>query len=394
MGCLCLNVVKGMDFNNYIMIYFDNSATTLVKPPEVAEAVAFAIKNFGNAGRSYCGASLLAGREVYKTRAEIAKLVSLDEPLNVAFTSSFTEGLNLVVGGLVSQGDTVVTTVTEHNSVLRPLYRSGCELSFVDCDGSGALREDSILERLKPPAKYFFCSHGSNLTGNIVDARRLYGLCKENGVTLVLDVSQTLGTIPVDVGMADVLVFSGHKGLFGPQGTGGVIVNGRQDFKPVKTGGSGADSFSKLHPKDMPDVFEAGTPNGHGIYGLQKGVRFVNETGVGRIFEKVERLAGLFYDGLKNEPGVRFYGDFSAETRLPVFALSIEGLDSGELSLMLWERHGIATRPGAHCAPLLHERLGTAGAGAARFSFSYFNTEEEIEAGVKAVREIRALWNA
>jgi len=376
------------------MIYFDNSATTLVKPPEVAEAVVFAINNFGAAGRSFYGAALLADREIYRTRAEIAKLVGLGEPLSVAFTSSFTEGLNLVAGGLVSRTDTVVATVAEHNSVLRPLYLSGCELRLIDCNESGVLSEASIKEHIKPPAKYLFCSHGSNLTGNITGARELYALCKELGITMVLDVSQTLGTVPVSVEMADILVFSGHKGLFGPQGTGGVIVSGRQDFRPVKTGGSGDHSFERIRQTGMPDVFEAGTPNGHGIYGLQKGVRFVTGTGVERIYEKVSRLAKQFYCGLKDVRGVRFYGDFSTETRLPVLALNIEGLDSGELSLRLWEGYGIATRPGIHCVPLLHERLGTAKTGMVRFSFSYFNTEDEIEAGVRAVREIaEEKWN-
>ena len=370
------------------MIYFDNSATTLMKPPEVAEAVAYAIGNFGNPGRSFYGAALLADREIYRTRAEIARLVGLDEPLNVAFTSSFTEGLNLVSGGLVSKGDSVVTTVTEHNSVLRPLYLSGCELRFIDCDERGALSDASIGEHLRAPAKYLFCSHGSNLTGNIADARKLRSLCKENGITMVLDVSQTLGMVPVDVGMADILVFSGHKWLFGPQGTGGVIVNGKFDFKPVKAGGSGTQSFSRGQSKEMPDVFEAGSPNGHGIYGLQKGVGFINETGVERINAKATRLAKLFYDSLKDARGVRFYGDFSTENRLPVIAMNVEGISSGELSLQLWEGYGIATRPGIHCSPLLHERMGTADTGMVRFSFSYFNEEEEVATGVEAVKEI------
>jgi len=370
------------------MIYFDNSATTLVKPPEVAEAVAYAINNFGNPGRSSYGAALLADREIFKTRAEIAKLVGLGESLNVAFTSSFTEGLNLVSGGLVAKGDTVVTTVTEHNSVLRPLYLSGCDLRFIDCDGRGALSGASAAEHLRAPAKLLFCSHGSNLTGNIADARKLYGLCKENGIAMVLDVSQTLGVVPVDIGMADILVFSGHKWLYGPQGTGGVIVNGKFDFRPVKAGGSGTQSFSRSQSKEMPDVFEAGSPNGHGIYGLQKGVRFVNGIGVERINAKVTRLAKLFCDGLRDVRGLRFYGDFSSENRLPVIAMNVEGLASGELSHQLWEGHGIATRPGIHCSPLLHERMGTADTGMVRFSFSYFNEEEEVATGVEAVKEI------
>jgi len=396
-----------------VMIYFDNSATTLMKPPEVAEAVKYAINNFGNTGRSFYDAALTADRELYRTRAEIAKLVGLDEPLNVAFTSSFTESQNLVAGGLIEKNDAVVTTVTEHNSVLRPLYLSGCNLRFIDCDDDGVLRDDSIREAIKPPVKYLFCTHGSNLTGNITDARTLYGLCKENGVTMVLDVSQTLGTVPVDIDMADVFCFSGHKGLFGPQGTGGVIVNGRFDFRLVKTGGSGSHSFDRFQPLDMPDVFESGTPNGHGIYGLQKGVIFVNETGVDRIHARTDELWKAFYNGVKDSPGVRVYGGFSTAgalsgrapfagapsagkpsidepfpDRLPVISINITGLSSTDFAQRLWDDYGIATRPGIHCAPLLHKRLGTAGAGMVRFSFSYFNTDDEIAAGVRAVNEI------
>ena len=375
------------------MIYFDNSATTLMKPPEVAEAVKFAINNFGSTGRSFYDAALLADRELYKTRMEIAGLVGLDEPLNVAFTSSFTESLNLVAGGLLEKGDTVVTTVTEHNSVLRPLYLSGCDLRFIDCDDNGALRPDSIEKHIKPPAKYLFCTHGSNLTGNLTDVKLLHDMCKENYVTMILDVSQTLGTFAVDIGMADILCFSGHKGLFGPQGTGGVIVNGQFGFRLVKAGGTGSRSFDMFQPIDMPDVFESGTSNIHGIYGLQKGVIFVRETGVNRIHARTDELWKAFYKGIKDIPGVRVYGDYPTPgrfpvDRLPVMGINIVGMQSTDFAQRLWEDYQIATRPGIHCAPLLHKRLGTADSGMVRFSFSYFNTQEEIAAGVRAVGEI------
>jgi len=371
------------------MIYFDNSATTLTKPPEVAEAVAYAVNNFGPPGRAFYDAALLAQREIFKTRAQIAKLVGLDDPLGVAFTSSFTESLNLVAGGLVKKGDRVITTAAEHNSVLRPLYLSGCDLSFIDCDDNGNLRLDTL--EITPDAKYLFCTHGSNLTGNITDARALYSICKANNITMVLDVSQTLGVEPVDMDMADIFCFSGHKALFGPQGTGGVIVNGKFDFGIVKTGGSGINSFDTMHSADMPDIFEAGTANSHGIYGLQKGVAFINETGVERINAKVTRLCRIFYDGIRDVPRVTIYGDFTTERRLPIVALNIDGLDANGLSLYLWETHRIATRAGTHCAPLMHKRLGTADHGAVRFSFSYFNSDDEIEKGIEAIKNAAAL---
>jgi len=370
------------------MIYFDNSATTLIKPPEVAKAVACAINNFGNAGRSFYDAVLLANREIFTARAEVAKLIGLDEPLNVAFTSSSTESLNLVIGGLVKKEDSVITTVTEHNSVLRPLYLTGCDLSFIDCGDNGSLLLDTAQNLIKPSTRFLICTHGSNVTGNITDVQKLYSICKANGITMILDISQTFGAVPVDIRIADIFCFTGHKGLFGPQGTGGIIANGKFNFEVVKTGGAGVNSFDRLQSNEMPDIFEAGTLNSHGIYGLQKGVQFINETGIDAIHAKETHLLKLFYDGIKDFEQVKIYGDFSVENRLPVISINIEGIASSDLAARLWDDYGVATRAGSHCAPLLHKRFGTIESGLVRFSFSYFNTEEEIEKGVSAVKDI------
>jgi cysteine desulfurase family protein len=367
------------------MIYFDNSATTLIKPPEVAEAVSFAINHFGNAGRSFYDPVLLANREIFNTRAEIARLIGHDDPLSVAFTSSATESLNLVVLGLVKEEDSVITTVIEHNSVLRPLYLTKCDLSFINCDDDGNLLIDSIPQLLKPMTKYLVCTHGSNVTGNITDVRRLHDICKANDVIMILDVSQTLGAITVSADMADIFCFTGHKSLFGPQGTGGIIVNGKYDFGIVKTGGAGVNSFDRFQSKCLPDIFETGTLNSHSIYGLQKGVRFINGTGVNEIHAKESELLQMFYDGVKSLDRVKIYGDFSSPARLPVISLNIDGLTSSELSERLWTDYGIATRAGSHCAPLLHKRFNTADRGMVRFSFSCFNTEDEITRGIFAI---------
>lgn len=202
---------------------------------------------------------------------------------------------------------------------------------------------------------------------------------------MVLDISQTFGLVPVTADMADVFCFTGHKGLFGPQGTGGVIVTDELRFKIVKTGGAGVNSFDTFQQSDMPDVFEVGTQNSHGIYGLQKGVQFVRKTGVKAIHEKEMFLAGLFYSGIKNLDGIRIYGDFSAGDRLPIVALTLEGLTASELSEQLWIKYRIATRAGSHCAPLLHKRFGTVETGIVRFSFSYFNTADEINMAIDAL---------
>ena len=371
-----------------IMIYFDNSATTIRKPPQVAEAVAYAVNRFGNAGRSFYDPALLANREIFQTRAEIAKLTGLDDPLRVAFTSSATESLNLVIGGLVRKEDSAITTVTEHNSVLRPLYLKGCDLSFIDCDDNGNLPVDSFEKLLRPSVKFLICTHGSNVTGNITDVEKFYEVCKSNQITMILDISQTLGVVPVKINMADVFCFSGHKGLFGPQGTGGAIARGRFDFDIVKTGGAGTGSFERFQSRDMPDIFEAGTLNSHGIYGLQKSVRFINETGIDVIHAKNTRLMSMFYDGIKNLDRIKIYGDFSSKDRLPIVSINVAGLSSSELAERLWEDYCIAVRAGNHCAPLLHKRFGLVDTGMVRFSFSYFNTEDEIQKGVSAVKDV------
>lgn len=373
------------------MIYFDNSATTITKPPEVAEAVAYAIANFGNAGRSFYDSGALAAREIYNTRAEIARLIGLDDPLNVAFTASATESLNLVIGGLLGKADHVITTVTEHNSVLRPLYLCGCDISFIDCDDAGQLLIGSLEDLVRPSTKALICTHGSNVTGNVTNAQKLYDFCKTHEILLILDISQTFGSYPVDIKTADIFCFTGHKALFGPQGTGGVVVSDSQicgDLKIVKTGGTGVHSFETEHSKTMPDIFEVGTLNSHGIYGLQKGVVFVNGTGIENVHAKEMRLMQVFYDGIKDLRGVEVFGDFRSLERIPVVSLNIQGLTSAELAERLWTNYGIATRAGSHCAPLLHKRFGTVDTGMVRFSFSYFNTEDEIAEGIAALSEV------
>jgi len=370
------------------MIYFDNGATTMTKPPEVAEAVSYAIRHFGNSGRSFHEPAVLANREIFKTRVEVAKLIGLDDPLHVAFTSSATESLNLVIGGLIKENDSVITTVAEHNSVLRPLYLTGCDISLIDCDENGKLLVDTFEKLLKPTTRFLVCTHGSNVTGNITEIQRLYNICKANRITMILDVSQTFGTVPINIDMADVFCFTGHKGLFGPQGTGGVIVNEKLDFDIVKAGGAGVNSFKTFQSKDMPDIFEVGTMNGHSIYGLQKGVHFINEIGVEKLHEKEMQLLSMFYDGIRDLERLKIYGDFSTNSRLPVISLNISGMTSSELAELLWTDYGIATRAGSHCAPLLHKRLDTADLGMVRFSFSCFNTKEEIQKGVCAIRNI------
>ncbi len=370
------------------MIYFDNGSTTLPKPPEVTEAVAFALNHFGNAGRSFHEPALNASRAVARARAAVARLVGLSNPLNVAFVSSATEGLNLVIGGLIDSNCHVITTVTEHNSVLRPLYLTGCKLSVLDSDENGVINPAVFADAITEDTRFFVCSHGSNLTGNILDVYSFRDICRANGIMMILDASQTMGHTRVNADMADVILFTGHKGLFGPQGTGGIITEKPLDIQIKKTGGAGSDSFSRFQAAVMPDMFEAGTLNAHGIYGLLKGIEFVEKIGIDAIFAHDLGLAHEFVEGVKSIDGFRLYGDFHNKHRLPVVSIAHAYIDASELGEWLWNDYEIATRSGAHCAPLLHKRFRTDKTGLVRFSFSYYNNIEEIRFAINALREI------
>ncbi len=370
------------------MIYFDNSATSLIRPPEVAQALAYGLEHFGNAGRSFYDAVMEANRALFTTRLELARLVGLEDPLKVAFTSSATESLNLVIQSLIQPEEGVITSLVEHNAVLRPLYLRGCPLTFIEADDQGRLILDSLGSLLTTKTKYLVCTHGSNVTGNVNDIRRLRAFCREKGLLLILDVAQTLGSYPVRGDDADILCFTGHKGLLGPQGTGGIIVQGDIPFPLVKTGGAGFGSFNRFQGLSMPDVFEAGTLNSQGLYAMQAGVRFIREQGIQQIHEKEIRLTRRFLEGIRGLEGLTLYGDFSTDQRLPVVSLNLQGWDSADLSAKLWEDYDLATRPGAHCAPLLHRHFKTEDQGMVRFSFSFFNTEEEIDQGIRALSEV------
>ncbi len=367
------------------MIYFDNAATSLHKPPGVAEAVGRALNGLGNPGRSFHEPAMAALRAVFEARSELAALTGLDDPLRVAFTSGATESLNLVLSGLVSPGDGVITTVLEHNSVLRPLYNAGCLLSFVGCDDGGNLLLEDMEKHLDKNTRFFVCHHGSNLLGNISDTDTIRRFCRGNGLIFILDAAQTLGCAHVSADMADALCFTGHKALFGPQGTGGVIARRELTFRAVKSGGSGYDSFSETHPRQMPGVLEAGTQNAHGLAGLREGAAFVNRFGTDAIFAREAELTRRFLEGAQAIPRVRVYGPPAGEPRLPIVSLNVDGLSSDEVSLALWEKHSIATRPGSHCAPMAHRRFGTEGRGMTRFSFSLFNTADEIDTALEAL---------
>ncbi|WP_295757966.1 aminotransferase class V-fold PLP-dependent enzyme [uncultured Oscillibacter sp.] len=373
------------------MIYLDNAATTRTKPPAVAQAVLEALSSYGNCGRGGHQGALSAARAIYETREKIAALLGCPRADHVCFTQNSTQALNIAVCGLLGPGDHVISTDLEHNSVLRPLYRlrdAGAAVDFVPAGSRGRLDCGGFERFLRPETKAIVCTHASNLTGDAVDIARVGRFAREHGLLFILDASQTAGVLPIDLAAMgiDVVCFTGHKSLMGPQGTGGLCLREGLEIRPFTVGGTGVQSYSEAQPGEYPTRLEAGTLNGHGLAGLSAALDFLAETGIARIHAHEDALARRFYKAVRDLPGVTVYGDFSAPVRAPVVTLNIGDFDSAEVSDELAERFGIATRPGAHCAPRLHRALGTEEQGAVRFSWSYFNTEEETAAAAEAVR--------
>lgn len=378
------------------MIYLDNAATTMHKPPQVIEAVVKAMRTAGNASRGAHEEALLTSRVVYDTRVKLAELFHCARPDHVIFTCNATEALNIALNGIFHKGDHVITTELEHNSVLRPLYRleeaGEIELSFVQADKMGLIRPDGFEALIRGNTKAIVSTHASNLTGNPVDLRAVGKIAHDHGLLLVADASQTAGALPIDMEdmQIDILCTTGHKGLMGPQGTGCLCLRGGVEIRPFKVGGSGVQSYNRRQPEEMPVRLEAGTLNGHGIFGLSAALDFIRETGLGKIHAHEIRLMRRFLAGLAEIRGVKTYGDFSTDERAAIVALNIGTYDSALVSDELSAEYGIATRPGAHCAPRMHEALGTTEQGAVRFSFSWYNTEAEVDAALAALRELAA----
>ena len=375
------------------MIYLDNAATTLRKPECVVEAVTRALCSMGNPGRSAHDGALSASRTVFEARLALAELFGAESPDRIAFTANATEALNIAIKGILNPGDHVITTALEHNSVLRPLYEmedKGVELTILPADRQGRLKEADFEAAIRANTRAIVCTHGSNLTGNLVDIGQVGQIARRHGLLLVADASQTAGVFPIDVQkmQIDILCFTGHKSLLGPQGTGGLYVREGVEVRPLLSGGSGVQTYLRRHPPQMPTALEAGTLNAHGIAGLLAAVRYLQAAGLDAIRERELDLMERFYRQVSAIPGVTVYGDFSRRMRCPIVALNVRDYDSSEVSDALSSQYGIATRPGAHCAPRMHQALGTVEQGAVRFSFSHYNTEEEIETAVSALREL------
>ena len=375
------------------MIYFDNAATTLHKPHEVIEAVVHAMTTSGNASRGTHTGSLAASRTVYETRKKIADFFHCSRADHVIFTSNSTEALNIAICGTLGKGDHIISTDLEHNSVLRPLYHleeQGASLTFLSANKKGCIDYDDFERSIKPNTKAIVCTHASNLTGNVLDIERIGRIAKAHNLLFIVDASQSAGCIEINMETMniDILCFTGHKGLLGPQGTGGLCIHESVEIRPFKRGGSGIHSYEKGQPQAYPSRLEAGTLNSHGIAGLCAAINYINTITIPVIAKKEQELLWHFYKGICNIPEIHIYGDFDTKERAAILSLNIEGYDSGTVSDVLSQEYDIATRPGAHCAPRMHQALGTTETGAVRFSFSSFNTMEEVETAIRALKEL------
>lgn len=377
------------------MIYLDNAATTMRKPQTVIDAVTQAMCSLGNAGRGATSGALDAARTIHGCRAKLARLLGCPRADHVCFKPNSTAALNTVINGVVRPGDRVVTTVLEHNSVLRPLNRlaveRGVTVEHAGCDANGALDYDELERLVTPGTRAVVVTHASNVTGNAVDVSRVAAIAHAAGAPVIVDASQSAGTAHIDMQAMglDVVCFTGHKGLMGPQGTGGLAVAEGIDVSPWAMGGTGVHSFDPLQPLEWPTRLEAGTLNGHGIAGLSAGLDFIEaQGGVEAIAAHERALADRFLAGVRKIPGIKLYGAFDQPARSAIVSLNVGDIDSAEISDALMQGWGIATRSGAHCAPLMHCALGTERQGVVRFSFGYFNTTEEVDTAIDALCDL------
>ncbi len=378
------------------VIYFDNAATSWPKPPEVIAAmVAFAESVGANPGRSGHRMSIEASRIVYEAREAVAFLIGCTDPLRIVFTKNATEALNIALFGTIRAGDRVIVSGMEHNSVMRPLRfleRQGVTVSCAASSADGVVDSDDIRNMARSGARAIVINHVSNVTGVIQPLEEIGAVAQEYGALFLVDAAQSCGCIPIDVKKLgiDILCFTGHKSLLGPQGTGGLYVREgvEKEIVPLLRGGSGSRSDSEEQPDFLPDMLEAGTPNTIGIAGLAAGVRYVLDCSVESIRRREMILAKRFLGGAETIQGVTQYGSADPRKRTAVFSFTVDGMSPSETAFLLDERFQIMCRPGLQCAPAAHRTLGTFPQGTVRFSFGPFTREDEIDKALKALEAL------
>jgi cysteine desulfurase / selenocysteine lyase len=377
------------------VIYVDNAATTWPKPPSVYEAMdTFARTSAGNPGRGGHRLAVEAERRVQGARTALAKLLHAESADRLILTFNATDALNIAIKGLVRPGDHVITSQAEHNSVNRPLnglVRSGmitCSVARTAADGT--VPPEEIERLIGPNTRLVAITHASNVLG-VINPIHDYGrIARTRGVTLLIDASQTAGVVPIDVRamQLDLVAFPGHKACFGPMGTGALYVREGVELATFREGGTGFASEHEHHPDHYPFHLEAGTPNAHGLAGLEAGLAFIEQEGIGKILAHERSLAMRFADALRDDKRITLHSGNSPDRQLGPISLTIEGVEPVDAGSILDQRFSIACRPGLHCAPTTHKLLGTFPTGTLRFSFGYFNTAEDVDACVAAVRSI------
>jgi cysteine desulfurase/selenocysteine lyase len=378
------------------LIYLDNGATSFPKPPEVYEFMDRFYRNFGvNPGRSGYDLCLEAGSVVEETRKMLTRFFNGKDPDRLCFAYNSTDALNLIIFGLLRRGDHAVSTTIEHNSVLRPLYHlwkyEGVEVEYVHFDSRGFVDPDDFPKRLKPNTRLVVVNHASNVIGTVQPIKEIGRCCRDKGIPLAVDTSQSAGKIPIDIEEMniDIVAFTGHKSLLGPTGIGGLYVREDVEIRHTRAGGTGVRSAQRTHLDEYPYRLEYGTPNTVGIAGLQAGLKWIEKQGLASIQEHEMRLTTELRDGLKNVDGVTLYVQDDLTDHISILLFNVDGLEAADTATMLDVDHGIACRSGLHCAPLVHEHLGTDKIhGAVRFGIGPFNTDEHVKTAIEAVQKI------
>jgi len=386
------------------IIYLDNAATSFPKPDVVHDAVRDFYSTKGvNPGRTGCDLAIAAGEMIDGTRKAFSDFFNKSlidsgkakDPNRLVFTMNATMSLNLIINGTTKPGDHIVTTMLEHNSVIRPVnhkVRDGCEATFVKPDIEGYLDPDAIQNAIKKNTTLVIVNHGSNVTGVVQDLKAIGAVCKEEGVPFAVDSAQTAGVLPIDMAECNIsfLSFTGHKGLFGPTGTGGICVADDAEIKGTIYGGTGVRSAVPYHLEEYPYRLEAGTLNLAGIAGLNAGLCWIKEKGIENIYAHEIELLEMLQTGFSEIKGVNIWGTRNLKNRVATLSMTVENYDAQDIGTILDVEYGILTRTGLHCAPLIHEHHGSTPRGTVRFSIGPFNTREHIEAAIKAIAEIAA----
>jgi len=379
------------------MIYFDNAATSWPKHPCVAEAMAYFLNNIGaNPGRSGHRLAVESGRIVYNTREAVAELFNAPDPLRVVFGHNVTEALNLALQGLLRSGEHVITSSMEHNSMMRPLRsleQKGIEVTVIQCSPEGFLDAEEVKKAIRSNTTMIALNHASNIVGTLLPIVEVGQIARDHDLLFLVDAAQSAGAYPIDVQQdcIDLLGFTGHKSLYGPMGTGGLIIGERVDvkkLKPIKTGGTGSESGAEKQPNFLPDMCESGTPNTVGLAGLCAAIQWVSEKGIDNIRTHEIALTQQLIDGLKDIPNVKVYGGLDANCQTATVSFNIIGMEPSEAGFRLDEEYEVLCRVGLHCTPVSHRTIGTYPVGTVRFGLGIFNTIDEVETALSAVRQL------